>query len=79
MVSNRAPVLIVTPSSKVISNNFGAIHKAEKAVIASENSETLSRALAHNIRTSGDIIYITGDHVCFTRADSREWHGPATV
>ena len=79
MVSNRAPVLIVTPSSKVISNNFGAIHKAEKAVIASENSETLSRALAHNIRTSGDIIYTTGDHVCFTRADSREWHGPATV
>ena len=79
MVSIRAPAFTVTPSSKVISYNLGAIHNAEKALIASENSETLRRALAHNIRTSEDIKYTTGDHVYFTRADSREWNGPATV
>ena len=79
MISNRALTLTATPSSKVISNNLKAIYKVREAFIASENSEKMRRALAHNIRTSGDIKYITGDHVYFKHADSREWHGPATV
>ena len=79
MISNRAPALTAKPSSKVISNNLKAKHKAREAFIASENSEKIRRALAQNIRTSGGAKYITGDHVYFKRAGSREWHGPATV
>ena len=80
VMSNRAPALTATPSSKVISNNLKAIHKARQAFTASENTEKIRRALAHNIRTSGDIKYIfTGDHVYFKRAGSKEWHGLATV
>ena len=79
MMSKRAPALTATPSSKIICNNLKAIHKAREAFIASENSEKISRALAHNVRTSGDIKYITEDHVYFKHVDSREWHGPATV
>ena len=56
-----------------------AIHKAREAFIASGNSEKIRRDLAHDIRTSGDIKYITVDHVYFKRADSRERHGPVTV
>ena len=36
---------------------------AREGFIAGKNSEKIRRALAHNIRTSGDIKYITGDHV----------------
>ena len=49
------------PSSKVISNNLKAMHKAREVSTASENSEKIKRARAHNIRTSGDIRYITGE------------------
>ena len=47
-MSNRALVLTATPSSKVISNNLKAIHKASKAFITSENLER-----------SGELLYIT--------------------
>ena len=79
MMSNSVVALTATSSSKVIPNNLKAIHKAREGFIASENSEKIKRASAHNIRTSGDIKYITGDHVYFKSADSREWHGPVTV
>ena len=79
VMSDRAPALTATPSSKAISNNLKALHKAREAFIASENSEKIRKALAHNIRTSGDIKYISWDHVYFKREDSREWHGPATL
>ena len=79
MMSNRVRALTAAPSSKIISNNLKAIHKAREAFIASGNSEKIRRDLAHDIRTSGDIKYITVDHVYFKRADSREWHGPVTV
>ena len=59
MISNRALALTATPSSKVISNNLKAIYKVREAFIASENSEKMRRALAHNIRTSGDILQET--------------------
>ena len=79
MMSNRVPALTTTPSSKLISNNLKAIHKAREAFIAGENYEKFKTALVHNIRTSGDIKYVTGDRFCFKRANSREWHGPVTA
>ena len=70
MMTNKVPALTATPLRKIICNNLKAIHKAREAFIASENSEKIRRALAHDIRTSEDIKYITGDHVYFKQADS---------
>ena len=65
--------------SKIVSSNLDATHRAREAFIASKNSEKIRRALSHNIRTSSDVKYITGDSVYYDRMDSREWHGPAKV
>ena len=46
-------------------------------IITSENSAKLRHARSHNIRTSGDIKYLTGDSVYFRRLDNKSWHGPA--
>ena len=59
--------------------NLEALHKVREAFIASENSEKLGRALSHNVRTSGDIKYLTGDSVYFKRLNSNQWHSPAKV
>ena len=40
-------------------------------IITSENSAKLRHASSHNIRTSGDIKYLTGDSVYFRRLDNK--------
>ena len=68
------------PTNKTTTKNFiKALHKPREAFIASENSEKLRRALSHNIRTSGDIKYLTGVLVHFKRLNSNQWHRPAKV
>ena len=61
----KAPAITTTPTNKIITRNSQALHKAREAFIASENSEKLKRALSHNIRTSGDTKYLTGDTFYF--------------
>ena len=78
-LSDKLPTLTNKPLSKVISQNLEALHKAREAFTAAENSGRISRALSHNIRTTCKVKYMTGDQVYFKRANSREWHGPATV
>ena len=75
----KAPAITTTPTNKIITRNLQALHKAREAFIASENSEKLKRAFSHNIRTSGDTKYLTGDTVYFKRINSNQWHGPAKV
>ena len=68
------------PTNKTTTKNFiKALHKPREAFIASENSEKLRRALSHNIRTSGDIKYLTGVLVYFKRLNNNQWHSPAKV
>ena len=76
---SKAPATISTPTNKAIIKNLEALHKAREVFIASEGSEKLRRALSHNIRTSGDIKYLTGDSVYFKRLNSNQWHGPAKM
>ena len=76
---DQPPALTAKPTSKILAKNLEALHKARESFIACENSERIRRALSHNIRTSGDIKYLTGDRVYFKRANNREWHGPASV
>ena len=66
-------------SSKILRDNLNALHSARKAFIESENSERIKRALNHNIRSSGDTKYMTGDVVFYKRNDSQLWKGPGTV
>ena len=54
MMSNRATALTATPSKVIICINLKAIHKVMEAFTPNENSQKIRRALAHNIRTSGD-------------------------
>ena len=58
---------------------MNAIHAARTAFIASENDEKIRRALKSNIRTTGEVKYVTGDKVFYKRDTANQWHGPATV
>ena len=78
-LTDQPPALTAPTTSKVLSDNLSALHKARLAFIESEHSERIRRALSHNIRSSGDVKYLTGDKVYFKRDDSPAWHGPAKV
>ena len=77
--NDKLPALTSQPSSKVVADNLQMIHKTREAFIASENSEKIRRALSHNVRTTADVHYLTGDSVYYKRASSQKWHGPGRV
>ena len=77
--TDNPPALNCDTMSDVIRDNLNALHKARQAHIKSESDEKIKRALRHNIRTSGDKIYLTGDKVYYKRADEIRWRGPGTV
>ena len=72
--NNQAPTVTATHSSKIISSNLQTPCKVREAFTARKNFKKIKLALAHIIRTSGDIKYTIGDHVYYKRVDSREWH-----
>ena len=78
-LSDQLPSLSTEPRSKVLSEHLYALHKAREAFVESENSEKIRRALTHNVRSSGDIKYETGDSVYYKRDSSKAWHGPGKV
>ena len=79
-ISNeKVPALTHQPISKIVSNNLDAILKAREGFISSKNSEKIRQTLSHNIISSEDVKYISGDSVYYKRIDSKEWHGPAKV
>ena len=47
-------------TSKILVNNLTTFHKAREAYVPSKSSKKIRRILNHNVRTSGDIKYITG-------------------
>ena len=73
------PALEAKTNSEIVAENLNAMHSARKAFIASEASEKLRRALRHNVRTSGNVKYVTGDSVFYKRNDSNKWKGPGKV
>ena len=60
---DKPPALLPINTSKILPDNLLLLHKTRQAYIASESSEKICRALNHNVRTSGDIKYITLDSV----------------
>ena len=77
--NNKPPALTPSGTNKILTDNIIALHKAREAFISSENSEKIRCALSNNIRTSGDVKYITGDKVYYKRANDRRWKCPAIV
>ena len=55
------------------------MHAARRAHIQSESDEKVRRALRHNVRTSGEVDFVTGDKVYYKRMDSKEWKGPGVI
>lgn len=64
------------PTNKIVAKNLKAIHKARETFIANENSEKkVIRALSHNVRSTRDIKYMTGESAYFKQENNTEWHG----
>ena len=78
-LNNRPPALEEFTSSKLIADNLNAMQRAREAFIMSEASKRIKRALRHNIRTSGDTKYFTGDRVYIKKKDSNHWSRPGTL
>ena len=71
MINDKPPAHTPQSSSKILMDNLNAIHKAQEAFIMSENSERICRALNHNIRTSNDTKFLSGNVVYYKRANDR--------
>ena len=79
LLNDELPAITGTKTSQLIRGTLNAIHAARTAFIASENDEKIRRALKSNIRTTGDVKYVTGDKVFYKRDAVNQWHGPVTV
>ena len=76
---DKPPALESDTVSDILRKNLNTMHAARQAYIRSESCEKVRRALRHNIRTTGEIRYVTGDRVYYKRLESRKWKGPAVV
>ena len=78
-LTDDLPATTQRSMSNLLKDNLNAIHAARTAFIACENDEKIRRALKANIRSSGEIKYVTGDKIFYKRDSSTEWHGPGFV
>ena len=79
VITDDTPALTRGNMSGMMRDNLNVIHAARTAFIACENDEKIRRALKANVRSSGEIKYVTGDQVTYKRDTSSEWHGPGIV
>ena len=63
ILSDKPPAFDGITSEKILRDNLNALHSNRQAFVASESSEKIRSALRHNVRSSGDIKYFTGDKV----------------
>ena len=78
-VLDNSPPALEEPSNSIVLRNLKAIESSRKAFIEAESKEKIKRALKHNLRTSNDQKFISGDIVYYKRNDARKWKGPAKV
>ena len=79
VLDNKLPAMECSTSSEIVANNLNAMQTARKEYLKSEASEKLNRALKHQVRTYGDVVYQIGELVYFRRKDDDKWKGPAKV
>ena len=78
-MNSKLPALESEFSTDVLMENLNTMRKAREAFIHAESSERVKRALRHNIRSSSDNKFFTGDLVLYKRNDCRRWKGPGRV
>ena len=66
---NQLPALEGKTSSQIVAENLNAMHLARKEFIKNESYEKLRRSMRHNIRTSQDTKYYSGDVVYYKQKD----------
>eukprot|EP00794_Sanderia_malayensis_P012459 gene12459-13747_t len=76
---NKLPAMENEATSVTVEKNLKALRMAREAVIQSESSEKIKRALRHNVRTCNDIKFHQGECVYYKRNNNERWHGPGTV
>ena len=76
---DKLPTLESKTIIEIIAQTLDAMHSARSAFTAAESSETIRRALHHNVRTSGDVKYFTGVSVFYKRNNREHWKGPGIV
>ena len=76
---DKLPALTPSNTSKILTDNLTALHKAREAFVTYGNSEKIQPALSNNIRLSRDTKFISGDSVYFKRANKKWWKGPGKV
>ena len=79
VLTDDLPALTQVNTSDLIRDNLNTLHAARKAFIACENDAKIRRALSSNVRSTGEVKYVSGDTVLYKRDTSTQWHGPATV
>ena len=73
------PALEESTSSTIVATHLNALHAARQAMVKSESSIKLKRALKSKTRTHSDIVYQPRDKVYWKKEGEDEWRGPATV
>ena len=53
--------------------------QARTSQTTAASSERVRRSIGHNIKSSNDAKYVSGDQVYFKRRNQYRWHGPGTV
>ena len=64
-------------STQVVADNLKVVRATREAFIQNESSEKIKHA--HQIRTSEDDAYTTGDLMFCKRENSEQWHGQGTI
>ena len=79
ILSDKPPAYDDETAEGIIRDVLNALHGNRQAFVASESSERIRRALRHNVRSSGEVKYFTGDKVYYKRLTNTKWHGPGVV
>ena len=69
VISNAPPALKGKTTIQIVADNLNAMHATRQIFIQSESAEKLQRYLRHQVRTSGDTKYFTGDVVYYRKKD----------
>ena len=77
--TDKPPALSSNKYAEIVKDNLDAMKRGREAMIQSESSERIRRALNHNTRIYSDVKYINGDTVYYKRPDERRWRGPGKV
>ena len=64
---------------EIVAQSLNAMHSARSVFIAAESSGNIRWAVHHNVITSGDKKYLTGDSLFYKRKNSEHWKGLGTV